>query len=154
MSPDSSDRPGRRTPRIIPIYLPGSSVPHLEWVNEPPAPRDSGAFVDDTYLPHAWDVDVTSAESVEEWRRASAAYMDELEKLQSEWDEYEEAIEAGRLSVSTAQLEEHPSIRHLFAGYAAEIAENKQMLAAFAEMMLEEMKDIEDDVERFIEEGE
>ena len=65
-----------------------------------------------------------------------------------------EAIEAGRLPVSAAQLEEHPSIRDLFADYAAEIAENKQMLAAFAEMMLEEMKDIEDDVERFIEEGE
>jgi DNA helicase-2/ATP-dependent DNA helicase PcrA len=154
MSPESSDRPRRRTPRMVPIYLPGSAAPMLEWVNEPSAPRSWGAFVNDTYLPHAWDVDVTTAESVEGWRRASAAYMDELEKLQSEWDEYEEAVETGRLSVSAAQLEEHPSILDLFGNYEAEIAENKQMLTAFAEMMLEEMKDIEDDVERFIEGGE
>lgn len=52
------------------------------------------------------------------------------------------------------QLEEHPSILDLFRDDEAEIAENKQMLSAFAEMMLAEMKDVEDDVERFADDDE
>ncbi len=147
MSTESQGQSGQRKPRIVPIYVPGSALPHLEWVNEPRSPRDWGAFVDDTYLPHTWDVDADSSESVEKWRRASATYMDELDKLRAEWIAYEDAVEAARLSVSDAQLAEHPKISDLFDGYAAEIAENRETLAAFAQMMQEEIDDIEGWVE-------
>lgn len=144
---DGPDVPGpSRQPRIVPVYLPGSAAPRLEWVNEPRPPRDWGDFVSDTYLPqpcHDY-----STESVDEWRRACAEYMDELTTLRAEWAKYKEAIVAGRKSIGEAQLGEFPRIVDLFNEYEAEILDNSETLDAFAKLMLEEIQEVEDEIER------
>lgn len=145
MADGSARRPSSPgQPRIIPIYLPGCSTPRLEWVNQLEAPSDYGDFASRTYLPHAWDVDVTSAESVAEWCRVTNEYMRELERLQEEWVVYEEAIEAVRRSISETTLAEHPELIEMLRGYEQNIAENKEMLAAFSTMMEEEIDDIDE----------
>src|SRR5262245_35270685 len=80
-------------PRIVPIYVPGSMFPELEWVNEPEEPGDWTCYVDDGDLPTPI---LDDADSVAEWRIACARYLSGLEEASADWRRYQEAVKAAR----------------------------------------------------------
>ena len=71
--------------------------------------------------------------------------MNELERLQVAWTVYQEAVESARRSIASSEWTENPEFVNLFDSYRDEIAENKETLAGFYELMRKEMSDIEDD---------